>query len=100
MRNNQKDIFYYSVTIVVALLGFWLATDIKIDKIIVNGILSGALLCMVAFYVTHTFWDYSFGLSFNFLSFLKSMFILFILAVIVSWAIENVFSMIFYVIGI
>ena len=100
MKNNQRDIFYYSITIVVALLGFWFAADIKIDKVIINGIISVALLCLVTFYVTHTFWDYSFGLSFNIFSFLKSMSILFILAVIVSWAIENVFSMIFYVIGI
>lgn len=100
MKKNQKRVFYYLMTIIVALMGFLLASIFRFDEIVVSGFLGGVVLFLVAFYVTHISWDYSFGVSFNLLSFLKSMLILFVLAIVVSWAIDYVLTLFFYITGI
>lgn len=100
MKKNQRKTFYYLMTIMVALMGFLFASNFRFDEIVVRGFLGGTVLFLVAFYVTHTSWDYSFGVSFDLLSFLKSMLLLFVFAIVVSWSIDYVLTLFFYITGI
>ncbi len=100
MKKNQRKTFYYISTITVSLLGLILASSINIQEVVFRGLLGIAILLLTIFYVAHTDQGGSFNEPFHLPTFTKSTLLLFILAIIVSWAIEDVFNLFFYMIGI
>ncbi|MBI2333420.1 MAG: hypothetical protein HYU84_14900 [Chloroflexi bacterium] len=103
MKKNKPTgikILYYSTTILFALLGVWLASAVSKYEIVVRGVLGLVVLLLIAYYVAHTNQGGTFDEPLHLPLFVKRTAVLLMFVIIASLAIEEVFNLIFYVIGI
>jgi hypothetical protein len=99
MKKNQTKNFYYVTTVVVSLLGLMFASSLYTHEVVVRGLLGIGVLLLTFFFVTHTKLGGSFDEPLRFLHYSRSTLLLFVFAVIVSWAIEDVLNLFFYIVG-
>ncbi|MBN8656359.1 MAG: hypothetical protein J0M11_11520 [Anaerolineae bacterium] len=100
MKKDKRKMFYYVTTIGIPILSVILASNINLEEVIINGLLSAAVLLLMLFYITHTDYGGTFDETFQLLPFIRSAILLFVLSIILYWATENIFDLFFYITGV
>jgi hypothetical protein len=103
MKKNAsklKSLVFYSIVISVSLLGAILASNIYKYETIVRGVLGFTSLAFTVYYGIYTQRGGDIEVIFRPAVFVKRMVVLFVFAIVVSWSIQEVFNLVFYIIGV